>query len=622
MADYKYLDKINSPADLKNLQEDEISPLAEEIRQFLVEKVEKNGGHLASNLGAVELTLAIHRVFDVPNDHLIFDVGHQSYVHKIITGRKDRFDELRIGGGLSGFTKRSESEYDCFGAGHSSTSISAGLGFARADKLLKNDAITVVVLGDGAFTGGMVHEALNNCEKHLKLVIVLNENEMSISKNIGSFAKILTKLRLRKGYINTKNIAKKIITAIPLIGKPIFKLLRSFKKRIKDMIYGSNYFENLGLFYIGPVDGHNEKQLEDALKIAKSCNESVIVHVNTIKGKGYAPAEQNPGKYHGISPKSSKQQISNFSNEFGKCMVEMADKDDKICAITAAMLDGTGLCDFAEKYPDRTFDVGIAEEHALTFASGLAAEGIKPYFAVYSTFLQRSYDQIIHDMALQNLPVKLCIDRAGLNPSDGATHHGIYDVAMLSQVSNMTLFAPATYDSLRESLLIANNTSTPCAIRYNKGEEKEEIVTEFYSKGVGTLGIKTNFDNPELLDAIIITHGTIASEAIKAKEILKNKQINLGIILVERIMPYNDLVIDIISHLPHKSIPIVTLEEEIRAGGFGMMVLYKLTSNPVMANKRTAIIALEDTFADRYGKDIYKSFGIDAESIANKIITM
>lgn len=622
MADYKYLDRINSPADLKNLQEEEIAPLAEEIRQFLVEKVEKNGGHLASNLGVVELTLAIHRVFDIPNDHLIFDVGHQSYVHKIITGRKDRFDELRQGGGLSGFTKISENESDCFGAGHSSTSISAGLGFAQADMLLGKGSSTIVVLGDGAFTGGMVHEALNNCDRNLKLIIILNQNEMSISKNIGSFAKVLTKLRLRKSYVNTKAITKRIITAIPLIGKPIFKFLRNLKKRIKDMFYGSNYFENLGLFYIGPIDGNNEKQVEDALKIAKSSNESVLIHVNTIKGKGYEPAEKDPGKYHGISPKNAKPQITSFSNEYGKYMVEMAENDEKICAITAAMLDGTGLCSFAEKFPTRTFDVGIAEEHGLTFACGLAAEGMKPYFAVYSTFLQRSYDQIIHDMALQNLSVKLCIDRAGLNASDGPTHHGIYDVAMLSHVPNITLYAPATYDALRESLKQANNFTTPCAIRYNKGEEKEEIVKEFYSNGVGTLGIKTNFDNSELLDAIVITHGSISVEAIKAKDILKKKGINLGIILVERIMPYNDLVNDILAILPNKSISVITLEEEIKAGGFGMMLFDKLSQNDIMTNKNTTIIALEDTFADKYGKNIYQSFGLDAESIANRIINI
>ena len=622
MAEYKYLNKINSPADLKQLQEDEIVPLAEEIRQFLVEKVENNGGHLASNLGVVELTIAIHRVFDVPNDHLIFDVGHQSYVHKIITGRKDKFDELRQGGGLSGFTKRSESESDCFGTGHSSTSVSAGLGFAQADRLLGIDASTIVVLGDGAFTGGMVHEALNNCERNLRLIIILNENEMSISKNIGSFAKVLTKLRLRKSYVNTKAITRNVLNHIPLIGKPIYKLLRNAKKRIKDIFYGSNYFENLGLFYIGPIDGNDEKQVEDALKLAKSSKESVIIHVNTKKGKGYYPAEQDPGKYHGISSKNAKLQETNFSNEFGKSMIDLAEKDDKICVITAAMLDGTGLCSFANRFPTRTFDVGIAEEHALTFACGLAAEGIKPYFAVYSTFLQRSYDQMIHDMALQNLPVKLCIDRAGLNAADGATHHGIYDVAMLSQIPNITLYAPVTYETLRLALQEANNSITPCAIRYNKGEEKDEIVKEFYSKASNTLGIKTNFADASSLDAIIITHGYIVCEAIKAKESLKSKGINLGIILVERIMPYANLVEDILSVIPDKSITILTLEEEIKAGGFGMMLLDKLSANSKMQNKKIAIIGLEDSMADKYGKDIYKSFGLDAEFIVNKIMNI
>lgn len=619
---YKYLDKINSPADLKSMQEDEIPPLADEIRDFLVNKVTANGGHLASNLGVVELTLAIHRVFDIPNDHLIFDVGHQSYIHKIITGRKDRFDTLRQGGGLSGFTKRSESECDCFGAGHSSTSISAGLGFATADKLLHNNATTVVVLGDGAFTGGMVHEALNNCERDLKLVIVLNENEMSISKNIGSFAKILTKLRLQQGYVNTKAFFRSFISRIPLVGKPLFRLLRNLKKRIKDIFYGSNYFENLGLFYIGPVDGNNEKQVEDALKIAKACNESVLVHVKTVKGKGYKPAEENPALFHGVSPITAKTQVSSFSNEFGKCMVELAEGDDRVCAISAAMLDGTGLCEFAKRYPNHIYDVGIAEEHALTFACGLAAQGIKPYFAVYSTFLQRSYDNILHDMALQGLPVKICIDRAGLNYSDGPTHHGIYDVAMLSQVPNMTLYDVQSYASLKQAISEMNSLSAPSAVRYSKGEEKQSIIKEFYTTENVKLGIRKNFTDPELLDAVIITHGAIAVEAIKAKDILIEKGIKVGIILVERIMPYASLVDDILEALPKKSIKILTLEEEIRSGGFGMMLLDKLKDKEIMNNKKTAILALEDTFAANYGSDIYKSLGIDAESIVQKISIM
>ena len=620
MAEYNYLNKINSPVDLKRLQEDELNPLAAEIREFLVDNVTNNGGHLASNLGVVELTMAIHRVFDMPKDHLIFDVGHQSYVHKILTERKEKFNTLRQGGGLSGFPKMSESEYDSFGAGHSSTSISAGLGFAIADKLQGKDNFTVVVLGDGAFTGGMVHEALNNVEKNLKLVIVLNENEMSISKNIGSFANILTKLRLKQGYINTKGFIRKIIVNIPFIGEPFFNFLKRIKKRIKDVFYGSNYFEDMGLFYVGPIDGHNEKQVENALKIAKSCGQSAIVHVKTVKGKGYKPAEENPAKYHGISPKESSPSKTSFSNEFGHYLSELADGDNKVCAITAAMIDGTGLCEFAKKHPAKLFDVGIAEEHALTFACGLAAEDMKPYFAVYSTFLQRSYDNIIHDMALQGLPVKLCIDRAGLNASDGPTHHGIYDVAMLSHIPNMTLYSVVTYDALKIALIEMNNCKTPCAIRYARGGEKNDIVEEFSS--TSSLTVKTNYIDKDDIDAIIITHGAIASEAIKAKNLLKNEGINLGIILVERIMPYKSLIEDIELVLPKKPIKILTLEEEIKAGGFGMMLLENIKNRPIMQNKRTDIIALDGSFADNYGNDIYQSFGLDALSIVKKIKEM
>lgn len=619
MSDYRYLNKINSPADLKALQEDEIAPLASEIREFLIDKVTANGGHLASNLGAVELTLAIHRVFNIPYDHLILDVSHQSYVHKIVTGRKDRFDTLRKGGGLSGFMKRCESDADCFGAGHSSTSVSAGLGFAIADKLNKSDATTIVVLGDGAFTGGMVHEALNNIEKDLKLVIVLNENEMSISKNIGSFAKLLTKLRLHPSYVSTKSFVRSFISNIPFVGKPLLKFIKSIKKRFKDVLYGSNYFEDLGLFYVGPVDGNDEKAVENALRIAKSYRESAIVHVKTVKGKGYAPAEENPAKYHGISPKNAKIQSSNFSNEFGKAMTELAESDSDVVAITAAMLYGTGLNDFAAKYPDRTFDVGIAEEHALTFACGLAAQGIKPYFAVYSTFLQRSYDNILHDMALQNLPVRICIDRAGLNASDGPTHHGIFDVAMLSHVPNMVLYTPSTYGVLKQALIEMNEQNCPSAIRYNKGEEHKEIIDEFYQNGIGDISVKANYTDPESLDTLIITHGGIAVEAIKAKSILSGEGINLGIILAERIMPYASLADDIIPLIPKKSMKIITLEEEIKAGGFGMMLLDKLKNKGILANKSTAIMAIEDSFADNYGDDIYRSVGIDAFSIVNKI---
>lgn len=622
MSEYRYLSKINSPADLKGLQEEEIASLAKEIREFLVEKVTENGGHLASNLGVVELTLAIHRVFDVPHDHLIFDVGHQSYVHKIVTGRRDDFDTLRRGGGLSGFTKRSESEYDCFGAGHSSTSVSAGIGFAQADKLLGNDATTVVVLGDGAFTGGMVHEALNNIERDLHLVIVLNENEMSISKNIGSFARILTKLRLHSGYVRTKQLVKRVVLGIPLIGKYIFKALQSLKMRIKDIFYGSNYFENLGLFYVGPVDGNDEKQVEDALRIARSCKESAIVHVKTIKGMGYEPAEKDPSKYHGISPRNAKSAETSFSEQFGLAMLELAEQDSRICAISAAMLDGTGLLEFSRRLPDRIFDVGIAEEHALTFACGLAAEGMKPYFAVYSTFLQRSYDNMLHDMALQGLPVRICIDRAGLNASDGPTHHGIYDVAMLSQIPNMTVYAPVTYDALRCALAVSVQMTSPCAIRYPKGGEHPEIVGAFYSTPVDSLTIRKNYSDKDNIDTLIITHGQITLEALHAQEILSREGIRAGVILAERIMPYADLARDVASAIPDSVRRIVTLEEEIKAGGFGMMLREALDAIGVIGGRSTRIIAVENSFADKYGEDIYASMGLDGASVAEKIRKM
>lgn len=620
--EYKYLDKINSPADLKGLQEDEIILLEREIRDFLVDKVTERGGHLASNLGVVELTVAIHRVFDVPRDHLIFDVGHQSYVHKLLTGRREGFDELRRGGGMSGFTKRSESEYDCFGAGHSSTSVSAGLGFAQADKLLGSDATTVVVLGDGAFTGGMVHEALNNIERDLHLIIVLNENEMSISKNIGSFARILTKLRLHSGYVRTKRIVKRIILGIPFVGKYLFRAAQSLKMRIKDAFYGSNYFENLGLFYVGPVDGNDEKQVEDALRIARSCNESAIVHVKTVKGKGYPPAEQDPARYHGVSPRNAHTGEGSFSEELGKCLLEMARTDEKICAISAAMLDGTGLLEFSRQLPERIFDVGIAEEHALTFACGLAAEGMKPYFAVYSTFLQRSYDNMLHDMALQGLPVRICIDRAGLNASDGATHHGIYDVAMLSQIPNMTLYTPACYEALHEALRKSIDATAPFAVRYPRGSENGEIVREFYNAPREFDTLRRNFSDEDELDAVIITHGQIAKQALAAREILDREGVKVGLILAERIMPYSELASDVSAAVPRSVKNIVTLEEEIKAGGFGMMLRDSLERLGVLDGRRTEIIAVEGSFADKYGEDIYASEGLDGASVAEKIRKM
>ena len=452
MDEYKILDKIDSPEDLKSLEPEEIELLNEEIRDFLIDNVSRNGGHLASNLGVVELSVAIHRVFDSPKDHIIWDVGHQSYVHKLLTGRRAEFDTLRTPGGISGFVKRAESEHDCFGAGHSSTSISAALGFAEADHLNGSDAYTIAVVGDGAFTGGMIHEGLNNCRKDLKLIIILNENEMSISKNIGQFAKNLSKLRMRPGYFKAKRFTGNVLKHVPFVGKHLFRFALRVKKAFKNMMYGSNYFEDMELYYLGPIDGNDYESMEKILTEAKKLKESAVIHIKTVKGKGYDPAEESPDKYHGVAPNNTKKKRKTLTDVFGECVCELAEGDERICAITAAMCDGTGLNGFKEKYPDRFFDVGIAEEHAVTFGAGLAASGMKPLVAIYSTFLQRSYDNVIHDVALQKLPVTLCIDRAGLNSRDGATHHGIFDVAFLSHIPNMTIYTPTTEESLSRLL--------------------------------------------------------------------------------------------------------------------------------------------------------------------------
>lgn len=621
--EYKYLGRVNSPADVKKLNKEDIEPLCAELRDCIVSITEKNGGHLASNLGAVELTVAIHRVFDCPRDHVIFDVGHQSYTHKLLTGRYGEFHTLRTLGGLSGFTNRRESEYDCFGAGHSSTSLSAALGFAEADKLEGNEAYTVVVLGDGAFTGGMIHEALNNCHSKLsRLIIILNENEMSISKNIGRFATSLSNLRKSTGYFKAKRATTSFLKKIPLIGKPLFRFGRGVKKTVKNVLYGSNYFENLGLYYLGPCDGNDVESVEELLNIAKSAGENVIVHLKTQKGKGYEPAEQNPAKYHGVSPASSAKSSCNFSSKMGEILTEMARDDQSICAITAAMSYGTGLESFALEHKERFFDVGIAEEHAATFASGLAANGKRPVFAVYSTFLQRSYDQIIHDVALQDLPVVLCIDRAGFNNADGATHHGIFDVAMLSQIPNMKIYTPVSYAGLAASLISALSDNAPSAIRYPSGCENERVIRAFYKEGFdGKVGVRCDFDEGSNLETLIVTHGRIAHECLSAKEMLADGAEKVGIALCEYIAPY-DNVSDEISNIINKTNAknVIFVEEEIRQGGFGMMLCDKLTLKGKLCGKNTRIIAADNAFVRcSAGQTYAQAAGVDAASIAKTI---
>ena len=616
---YTLLNKINSPDDVKALGAHELPLLAAEIREFLVERVTQNGGHLASNLGVVELSVALSRVFSTPHDHVIFDVGHQSYVHKLLTGRREAFDTLRQPGGLSGFMKRTESEHDCFGAGHSSTSVSAALGFAQADKLKGSDAYSVAVVGDGAFTGGMIHEALNNCREDLRLIVIINENEMSISKNIGHFAESLSRLRSGEAYLHTKERTAQVLRHIPLIGKPLLSGLKRFKRFLKNWLYGSNYFENMGLYYLGPTDGNDMAAVEEILRIAKAQKSSVIVHLRTKKGKGYAPAEQDPSEYHGLSPKAG-QATHGFSETLGKELCRLAETDARVCAVTAAMCEGTGLVPFRQHFGDRFFDVGIAEEHAVTFSAGLAANGMRPFAAVYSTFLQRAYDNILHDAALQGLPLCLCVDRAGFNPSDGPTHDGIFDVAFLSQIPNMTIYTPVTYEGLALSLRAALGSDSPVAIRYARGGEDPDIKAHFYGGGaISDIDLRCDFSEREQIDCVLITHGRIAKEAILAKHMLAKEGISLGLMLAESLKPYDVLAQKVAEKLPF-GCPVITLEEEIRAGGMGMLLTDALRRMGVLEGREVSIMATDDRFGiQKTNESIYKTMGIDALRIAETV---
>lgn len=622
----KYLSNIHSPNDFKTIPDKELDNVANEIREELVRIVSKNGGHLASNLGVVELTMAIHRAFDSPKDHIIFDVGHQSYVHKMLTGRYEKMETIRTAGGISGFPKREESEHDAFGTGHSSTSFSAALGFATADKLNGSDAYTVAVFGDGAYTGGMIHEALNNCQKDLKLIIILNENEMSISKNIGRFAKNLSKIRATTGYIKTKRATGSFLNKIPLIGKPIFKGLRHVKMFIKNAFYGSNYFESMGLTYLGPIDGNNYEAVYRLLNEAKKLNESVIIHVKTQKGKGYNPAEEEPAKYHSMPPTQQESPRRTFSAVMGEHLVKKANENEKICAITAAMSDGTGLNGFKEAHSNRFFDVGIAEEHALTFSAGLAANGMKPCVAIYSTFMQRAYDNIIHDVALQNLPVTMLIDRAGLNLKDGATHHGIFDVAFLMHIPNVKIYTPISNNGLCASMDEALASNAPCAIRYPSGFENPDVVNRFYSENNFTnISIKTDFspEEKDSIDAIIITHGRIVSEAIKTAVSLEGT-LKIGIVLLEVIKPYDENIDAIFNVIGKNVRGVLFYEEEIMSGGMGMNLSERMRSSLYNKNISYDVLAIDDNFVahSKSQQNVYEMAKIDCNVAKNRILNI
>ena len=615
---YPLLDRINSPSDLKKLNKTDISGLSSEIRQFIIENVSKNGGHLASNLGVVEMTLAIHTVFNSPDDHIIFDVGHQSYVHKIITGRKDDFKNLRIPGGLSGFTSRRESSHDAFGAGHSSTSISAALGFAEADLLSGKKSHTVCVTGDGAFTGGMIHEALNNCKADLPLIIIINENGMSISKNKGAFASYLSEVRVSRGYRRLKSNTKNLFKHIPLIGKGLEYCASSIKNIVKKILYRPNYFEELGLYYMGPIDGNDYEKVCKALNTAKETGKTCVVHLKTVKGMGYSPAEESPDGYHSVALSSREH---TFHSSFVHELISLAEDDKKIVAVTAAMGIGTGLSVFGEKYPERYFDVGIAEEHALTFAAGLAAGGYKPFVGIYSTFLQRGYDNLVHDIALQKLPVRVIIDRAGLAGGDGATHHGIFDVSFISHIPDMTLLAPISYNSLRSMIRFASDVNSPIAIRYPNAGENSECINSFRAVSEDIMSrVSINFPLDNIPEYIYITYGKICERVLEATKLLRKKGIDAGIVLVETIKPY-DKVAEIISGIISSARRVVYVEEGIENGGAGQITREKLTKLGALKNTEYSIIAIDDNFASPTEIcDIYDFCGLSSEKIAEEML--
>ena len=549
MNRYPILDRVNSPQDVKNLNRKDLKTLCAEVREFLVEHVSKTGGHLASNLGVVELTVALHRVFDTPWDSIIWDVGHQCYTHKIITGRKDRFDTLRQPEGLSGFPKPDESPHDAFIAGHSSTSISAAYAISRANQMSQSNSHAIAVIGDGAFTGGMAYEALNNAGRsRSNLIIVLNHNAMSIGRNVGAFARYLSAIRLQPGYLRLKDHTETVLDHIPLVGKPVKRVVQGSKTALKNVLYHSTFFEEMGFTYIGPVDGHDLKALEKAFTQAKLLQRPVFVHVETVKGKGYEFAEKNPLVYHGISKfdvetgNPDLPEEDSFSVVFGNYLTRLADCDDKICAITAAMKQGTGLPPFCSKHRNRFFDVGIAEQHAVTFAAGLASKGYIPVFAVYATFLQRAYDQILHDAAIERLHVVLAVDRAGLVGDDGETHQGVYDVAYLTSIPGVTVYSPATNEELEAQLYKAvYGTEGVVAVRYPRGCDKKIYCAE--NPAADYLFLSEGGKN------LAISYGRIFHDLFAANEeghfgaLLKLNKINpLSDELTEKIAAYENIV--------------------------------------------------------------------------------
>ncbi|MDD6659807.1 MAG: 1-deoxy-D-xylulose-5-phosphate synthase [Eubacteriales bacterium] len=605
------LDRVNSPKDLKKLNENELEELCSDIRKMLINTVSKTGGHLASNLGVVELTVAMHKVFNSPQDQIVFDVGHQCYTHKILTGRKDKFDTLRCEGGISGFTRPVESEHDIFSSGHSSTSISAAVGLARAKQIKGEKGKVIAVIGDGALTGGLAYEALNNSgNDNSNLIVVLNDNNMSISKNVGSMAKNLTTIRTSKKYVTFKSKFQHQLARIPKVGTEINRFFTYVNTKIRKLIYKATFFEDLGFRYYGPIDGHDIDALVDVFNAAKAHNHSVLIHVNTVKGKGYYPAEKNPTQFHGIGkfdintgePMSSGK---NYSACFGETMCNFAKNDARICCVTAAMAEGTGLCKFAEEFPKRFFDVGIAEQHAVTFSSGLAKNGLVPVFAVYSTFLQRSYDQLVHDVAMQNLKVIFAIDRAGFVGADGESHQGVFDTSFLNSVVGLTVFAPSNFSELEAMFYLGiYKTQGAVAIRYPRGNE--EIVSvkyEYNHENYTVIGDESN-------KKCIVSYGREFCESAKAYAELDD----VFLIKLNQIKPIDDTVCE---HLK-KCETVYFYEESIKSGSVGEIFASMLIENDI--NVHFKHFGIDDEFVKQASVEHQlEHYNLDAKSIIKEV---
>ena len=615
------LDKIQKANDIKKIDASEYEALAQEIRDFIIKSVSETGGHLASNLGVVELTMALHLCLNFPEDKLIWDVGHQAYTHKILTGRKEAFAGLRTYKGMSGFPKQRESDCDAFDTGHSSTSISAALGYARARDILGGDYTVAAVIGDGSMTGGMAYEALNNvAEFKGGLIIILNDNNMSISKNVGGFSKYLNNMRTQQSYVDFKDDVETALKRIGGIGERMLKGLKQSKDNIKHRLLPSGFFEDMGINYLGPIDGHDIGQLVRAIMVAKRSRRPMILHVITKKGKGYEPAEKAPSQFHGIGqfdvstgkPIGGEKKTLTYTDVFSMAMLRMAKDNPKIAAITAAMPDGTGLTKFSRRYPDRFFDVGIAEQHAVTFAAGLAAAGMKPYVAVYSSFLQRAYDQIVHDVCIQSLPVVFCIDRAGLVGADGETHQGILDLSYMNTIPNMTVLAPKNKYELYDALKFSEHFDGPLAIRYPRGAAYDGL-KEFRTPILE--------GRSELLyegsDIAILAVGTMTKTAVLARDILMSEGFLPTVVNVRFIKPLDEALLE---ELAKNHRLVVTLEENVISGGFGQNVAAFYAGQPGSMPK-VLNLGIPDIFVEHGNvEELKEELGLDEQSAARRIL--